>query len=277
MDDRQQVSFDVDQELGSAQAGQEAIVGDDDVLESVAVEIAGVQPEAESGLRDFADLLAAVENATGIAKKARHAARVVNEVEVAVKFRIDQLEAIVREHRHVGGNAAVAERSIAVVEQETRAEQEIDEAILVEVHGLATPRDIGRAGGIRGDAGRHRDVREHAGAVVHEEPVAGTIAARLVIGCEQVDVSVIVEIGGEQRATDAAYGKRRYPADVWKLPLPWLTCRSAIEPVTVAREFVLLNKSSKPSPLKSARRASPRTRGLAIRSASPTSARTRAV
>ncbi len=64
-------------------------------------------------------------------------------------------------------------------------------------------------------------------------------------------------------------------ADDWKLPLAWFMCSSACEPATSARVRVLLNMSSNPSALKSAKRTSLTSLGSAIRSSSPVSSRSR--
>ena len=166
--------------------------------------------------------------------KARLGARVVNQVEVAVEVDVDQLQAPVFEDRDVRGDAAVAECAVAAVEEEARAEQEVDEAVFVEVDGLAAPGDEGIAGRIGIDTGCDGRVAEYAGPIIDEEPVAGAVTAGMVVGREQVDVAVIVEVSRENSAANTPIASAETEADVWKLPLPWLTWSSAIESVFVA-------------------------------------------
>ena len=133
----------------------------------------------------------------------------MDEVEIAVEIDVDQLQALVGQDRHVGGHAAIAECSVAVVEEQARAEQQVDEAILVEVHGLSAARHVGGPGRVGQDPGGVGVVGECAFAVIEEQPVAGPVAAGLVVRREQVDVAVVVEIRREQRAAEAAHAERR--------------------------------------------------------------------
>ena len=123
-----------------------------------------------------AEAQAVVEDAARVAVQARDRAGVVDEVEVAVEVDVDQLEAVVLAVRHVGRGAAIPERAVAVVEHQARAEEEVHEAVFVEIDGLAAARNVGRARRIVLDAGRRGGVVEHPVAVVDEQPVAGAIA-----------------------------------------------------------------------------------------------------
>ena len=100
-------------------------------------------------------------------------------------------------------------RAVAVVEQQPRAEQQVDVAVLVEVHGLAAARHVGVAGRVGLDARGGSRVREAAIAVVQEQPVARAVTPVLVIRREHVHVAVVVEVRGEQGAAESAHGERR--------------------------------------------------------------------
>ena len=166
----------------------------------------------------------------------RVSVRAVDQVEVAVEIDVNQLQA---PSAHTGKFAAALpsggkSRHRCSGAAASRTPSAVHEPVLVEIDRLAALRYESVAVRVADPRGRGR-IRERAIAVVQEQRVAGAVAPVLVIGREHVHVAVVVEVGGEQRAAEAAERRaRRRSAEVSYSPSPWLTWRRAIESESVA-------------------------------------------
>ncbi len=115
------------------------MLGDDDVFEAIAVDVADVETEAERVARSSlpSTIVPASNVAAVVAVEPRHVGVVVHEVEIAVEVGIEETHALVEASRQVAGVPAtsVKVRSPLLMKQ-LRTDVDVEPAVVVEVEGL---------------------------------------------------------------------------------------------------------------------------------------------